>query len=281
MIMKNILWLSLLCGSSCFALLPIQDIDLAVISGQSGITVDTDITSSLTIGEFRYEDNADGALEEGGGGTFSLRDIEIEDNSFSFDIDVTSDGELLMKLNSFAITDMSIGAIQFNYDKSLADFNPLVASSEKQLKNQYSRVGSLFINDYTLGAADITFKVTSDGGFALTSELPDSFFYLTYTDDDDGDEFIYDTGNDGDVTMNDTGGKNYISTRVTFDGFRLNDVKLKGVGVGDDSHLEITLGGTQGAISFRDININGAVIGSAGFENIHVEPVSYLHIKGH
>ncbi|MBL4881466.1 MAG: hypothetical protein JKX82_09095 [Oleispira sp.] len=278
--MKKIIYISLLCSSSCFALLPIQDDDLSVISGQSGITIDIDTNAPITIGEFRYNDTDNGALEEGGGGSFSLRDIEIKEGSFSFDIDVSSDGELFMKLNNFATTDMSIGAIQFNYDSSLAAIDTSVISSDAQLRNQYSRLGSLFINDYTLAAtADITFKLTSDGGIALTSVLPTgSFFYLTYTDDG---EFIYDTNKDGDTTKNDTDGKNYISARVEFDDFKLNDIKLKGVGVGDDSYLEVSLGGTQGAISFSDININGSVIGSAGFENIHVEPVSYLHIKGH
>ena len=274
------MYISLLCSSSSFALLPIQDADLSVISGQSGITIDIDTNSPVTVGEFRYSDTENGELEEGGGGSFSLRDIEIKESSFAFDIDISSDGELSMKLNNFATTDMSIGTLQFNYDASLLAIDTSVVSSDAQLRNQYSRLGSLFINDYTLApTADITFKLTNDGGFALTSVLPTgSFFYLTYTDDG---EFIYDTGNDGDTTKNDTDGKNYISTRVEFDDFKLNDIKLRGIGVGDDSYLEISLGGTQGAISFSDININGSVIGSAGFENIHVEPVSYLHIKGH
>jgi len=277
--MKNILYISLLFSSSCFSLSPIQDELLSTISGQSGITVDTEIESALTIGEFRYEDTSEGTAEKGGGGSFSLRDIKIDKSAFSFDIDITSAGELLMKLNSFATTDMSIGAIQFNYDESLTAVDAAVISSEEQLQNQYGRVGSLFINDYTLGAAaDITFKLTNDGGIALTSTLPDSFFYLTYTDDG---EFIYDTSDDGDLTKNDTAGKNYISSRVEFDNFRLNDVKVKGEGVGSDSYVAVSLGGTEGAITFRDININGTVIGSSGFENIHVEPVSYLHIKGH
>ena len=272
--------MSLLFSSVCFSLSPIQDTELSIISGQSGITVDIDAGSPVTIGEFRYEDNENGEMESGGGGAFSLRDIEIKENSFSFDVDVTTDGELLMKLNSFATTDMSIGAIQFNYDNSLDAINTSIVSSEAQLRNQYSRVGSLFINDYTLDAsADITLRFTHDGGFALTSALPTgSFFYLTYTDDG---EFIYDTSNDGDVTKNDTAGKNYISARVEFDDFRLNDIKMKGENIGSDSYLDITLGGTEGAITFSDININGKVIGSGGFENIHVEPVSYLHIKGH
>jgi hypothetical protein len=278
--MKKIMYISLLCSSSCFSLLPIQDADLSVISGQSGITIDIDTSSPITVGEFRYDDTDGGTLEKDGGGSLSLRDIEIKESSFTFDIDIASDGELLMKLQDFSTTDMSIGAIQFNYDSSLVAIDTSEISSDAQLRNQYSRVGSLFINDYTLAAtADITFKLTNDGGFALTSALPaGTFFYLTYTDDG---EFIYDTSNDGDVTKNDTDGKNYISSRVEFDDFVLNDIKLKGVGVGDESYLEVSLGGTQGAISFSDININGSVIGSAGFENIQVEPVSYLHIKGH
>jgi hypothetical protein len=278
--MKKIICMSFILSTHCFALLPMQDHDLSVVSGQSGITIEIATHSDVTVGEFRFEDRTDGTLEEGGGGAFSLRDLELKDSAFSFDIDVTNAGELIMRLNSFAVTDMTIGALQFNYDSTLAAVDPSVLSSDAQLQNQYSRLGSLAINDFTLASnSDITFRFTNEGEFAFTAGLPTgSFFYFTYVDDGD---FTYDTSNEGDITLNDTAGKNYISTRVEFDGFRLNDIKLKGVGVGGDSYLDISLGGTQGAISFRDININGAVIGSAGLENIQVDSVSYLHIKGH
>lgn len=282
--MKKLFYIALFFSSGCLALAPLQDVDLSAVSGQSGITIDTQMEGGLSIGEFKYTDSGEDSIEEGGGGSLSLLDIKIKDASVSFDIDVSAAGELSMKLNNFATTDMSIGAIQFNYDSLIADINPLDISSERQLQNYYSSLGAVYIHDYTLpNTADITFKLTSDGGFALTSTLPyGSFFYLTYTDDEyDDDPFVYDTNNDGETILNDTKGKNYISSRIGFNEFKLNDIKLKGSGVGDDSHLEITLGGTEGAITFGDININGSVIGSAGFENIRIENVSYLHIKGH
>ncbi len=279
--MKKIICISLIVSANSFALLPMQDNDLSVISGQSGITVEID-TSDINIGEFRYEDNVDGVLEEGSGGSFSLRDVEIKDTAFSFDFDISAAGEMLIKLNNFAVTDMTIGALQFNYDNSLSAVDPLSASasSEAQLQNQYSRLGSLAVNDFTLATgSDITFRFTTDGEFAFSAELPTgSFFQFTYIDDG---EFTYDTANDGDTTLNDNEGENYISARVEFEDFKLNDVKLKGEGVGEDSYVAMSLGGTQGTVVFRDININGKIIGSAGFENISVDPVSYLHIKGH
>lgn len=278
--MKKTICIPLLFSTSCFALMPIQDNDLSVISGQSGITIDLSSTSDITVDEVRYDDKTNGSLEKNGGGSFSLRDIVIKDSAFSFDIDITSAGELEMKLNSFAVMDINVGAIQFNYDSSLASFDPSNLSTEAQLQNQYSRLGSLAINDFTLDpSSNITFKFTNEGALAFNASMPSgSFFQFTYVDDG---EFIYDTSSDGDVTLNDTAGENYISTRVEFDDFVLNDIELKGEGVGDNSYVAISLGGTQGGISLRDININGNVIGSAGFENISVEPVSYLHIKGH
>ena len=257
-----------------------QDNDLSVVSGQSGITIDITTESDITVGEFRYEDKTEGALEKDGGGAFSLRDIVIKDSEFSFDIDISAAGELAMKLNRFGVMDIDVGAMQFNYDDSLSAIDPTVLSSEAQLLNQYGRLGALAINDFTLGASsDITFKFTNEGEFAYSASMPTgSYFYFTYIDDG---EFTFDTNGDGDATLNDTAGKNYISTRVEFEDFVLSDVKLKGVGVGDDSYVAVTLGSTQGAISFRDININGSILGSAGFENISVNPVSYLHIKGH
>ena len=278
--MKKIICISLLFSANCFAMMPMQDNDLSVVSGQSGITIDITTESDITVGELRYEDKTDGVLEKDGGGAFSLRDIVIKDSEFSFDIDISAAGELAMKLNSFGVMDIDVGAMQFNYDDSLNAIDPTVLSSEAQLLNQYGRLGALAINDFTLGASsDITFKFTNEGEFAYSASLPTgSFFYFTYIDDG---EFTYDTNGDGDATLNDTAGKNYISTRVEFENLVLSDVKFKGVGVGDDSYVAVTLGGTQGAISFRDININGSILGSAGFENISVNPVSYLHIKGH
>lgn len=278
--MKKIICISLLFSANCFAMMPMQDNDLSVVSGQSGITIDITTESDITVGELRYEDKTDGVLEKDGGGAFSLRDIVIKDSEFSFDIDISAAGELAMKLNSFGVMDIDVGAMQFNYDDSLNAIDPTVLSSEAQLLNQYGRLGALAINDFTLGASsDITFKFTNEGEFAYSASLPTgSFFYFTYIDDG---EFTYDTNGDGDATLNDTAGKNYISTRVEFENLVLSDVKFKGVGVGDDSYVAVTLGGTQGAISFRDININGSILGSAGLENISVNPVSYLHIKGH
>ncbi len=280
--MKKLICISLLLSTNCFALVPMQDDDLSGIAGQSGITIDIETQSDITIGEVRYEDKADGALEKEGGGSFSLRDIEIKDSAFSFDIDVTAAGELVMKLNSFAVMDMNIGALQFNYDSSLSAVDPLSAtpSTTAQLHNQYSRLGSLAINDFTLAEnSGITFKFTNDGGIAFNANMPTgSFFHFTYMDDG---EFIYDTSNDGDVTLNDTEGKNYISTRVEFEDFVLNDIKVKGEGVGADAYVAVSLGGIQGAVTLKDISINGSIIGSAGFESISVDPVSYINIKGH
>lgn len=285
--MKKIICIPLLLGAglisaSTQAMMPLQDNDLSVVSGQSGITIELTTDSDITVGELRYEDTANGVLEKNSGGSFSLRDIAIKDSAFSFDIDISAAGELAMKLNSFGVMDINVGALQFNHDSSLAAVDPLSSSlsTEAQLQNQYSRLGALAINDFTLGASsDITFKFTNEGEFAYSASMPTgSFFYFTYIDDG---EFTYDTNGDGDTTLNDTAGKNYISTRVEFENVVLSDVKFKGVGVGDDSYVAVTLGGTQGAISFRDININGSILGSAGFENISVSPVSYLHIKGH
>ncbi|MBA35674.1 MAG: hypothetical protein CMI14_09605 [Oleispira sp.] len=278
--MKKIICISLIVSANSFALLPMQDDDLSTVSGQSGITVDITTDSDIKVGEVRYEDKDNGAAEKDGGGSFSLRDVVIKDSEFSFDIDVSDSGELVMSLNRFGVMDISIDALQFNYDDTLSEINLFSTSSETQLQNQYSRLGSLAVNDFTLATgSEITFKFTSDGEFAFTAGLlTGSFFQFTYIDDG---EFTYDTANDGDTTLNDNEGENYISARVEFEDFKLNDVKLKGEGVGEDSYVAMSLGGTQGAVVFRDININGKIIGSAGFENISVDPVSYLHIKGH
>ena len=261
------------------ALTPLVDDAMSNVSGQSGITIEMESHGATTIGEVRYEDgDGNGDLEQGG--SLSLLDFKSSNTSFSLDFDITSAGEMLIKLNRFAVADFSLGAIQFNYDAAQASIDPTVRSTEAQLQNAYSRIGSIFVNDYTLDpTADITFKASTAGDFLFTAGLSSgSFFYLTYVDDG---TFIYDTNDDGDTTKNDTSGKNYISSRVEFDDFRIEDISFKGVGVGSNSYLDITLGNTTGAIAFKDININGKVIGSTGFENIQVNSASYLHIKAH
>lgn len=256
------------------ALTPLVDDVMSKVSGQSGITIDIESHGITEIGEVRYEDgDGNGDLEQGG--SISLRDIKIGNASFSFDFDITQEGEMIMKLNRFAKTDFSFGAIQFNYDASLANVMPTVRSTEAQLQNAYSSIGSVFVNEYTLDpTADISFKASITGGFLFSASLTDSFFYLTYVDDG---TFTYDALGDGDTTKN----HNYISTRVEFDNFIVEDISFKGIGVGSDAYLDVTLGNTKGAIAFKDININGNVIGSSGFENIQVNSASYLHIKAH
>ena len=176
--MKKIICIPLFCSMNSFAMLPMQDNDLSVVSGQSGITIDITTSSDVTVGEVRYEDATNGDLEKDGGGSFSLRDIAIKETAFSFDIDVSAAGELVMKLNNFAVTDMDIGALQFNYDSTLLAVDPTVESTEAQLRNQYSRLGSLAVNDFTLASnADITFRFTNQGELAFTAGMPTGSFF--------------------------------------------------------------------------------------------------------
>ena len=57
--MKKIMYVAFLLSSNCFALLPMQDSDLSVVSGQSGITIDVTTNSDIRVGEVRYDDTAD------------------------------------------------------------------------------------------------------------------------------------------------------------------------------------------------------------------------------
>ena len=59
--MKKIICIPLLFSANCFAMMPMQDNDLSVVSGQSGITIDITTESDITVGEFRYEDKTEGA----------------------------------------------------------------------------------------------------------------------------------------------------------------------------------------------------------------------------
>lgn len=264
------------------ALTPIKDESMALVSGQAGITVDIKSLGSSHIGEVRYED-ADGSTSfgaDGNSGSLSLLNIELTNASFSFDIDV-SDSALILKLNQFAQTDILIGDIAFNHNASLAPIDFATQSTSAQLQQQYSSLGSVNINDFTIAdTANITFKFGSDAegnsSFLFSSFLSTgSYFYLTYTDDG---EFIFDPDGNGDLSDNE--GHNYISSKVTFDNFNIEDISFHGKDVGDQSYLELTLAGLSGGIAFEDITINDRVLGTAGMENVVADQVSYFRIQG-
>jgi hypothetical protein len=266
---------------SVLALTPIEDDSLALVSGQSGISVDMEVDSAR-IGEVRYEDS-DGSTSlsaNGNTGSLSLSDVEITNMSFTFDIDVT-DSALVFQLTRFAPTDFLIGDIIFNNDTSLDSIDFAVQSTSDQLQQQYSSLGSLSINDFTIADTDnVTFKFGNDAegnaSFQYTTSLSTgSYFYLTYMDDG---EFIYDPDGDGDLTDNE--GHNYISTKVTFDEFEVEDISFHGKEIDDQSYLEMTLAGISGGIAFEDITINDAVLGTVGMENFVADPVSYFRIQG-
>jgi len=204
----------------------------------------------------------------------------LSEISFSYDIDVNDLG-LILKLGQFAQTDMLIGDVAFNNNPSLADIDFETVSTSDQLQQQYNSLGSININDFTLAnTADVTFKfgndVNGNSSFQFSSFLTTgSYFYLTYTDDG---VFSFDPDGDGDLS--DNNGHNYISTKVTFDEFEVEDISFHGKDVGDQSYLELTLAGLSGGMAFEDITINGAVLGTAGMENVVADPVSYFRIQG-
>ncbi len=265
------------------ALTPIQDESMALVSGQAGITVDVESLGSSHIGEVRYQDG-DGSTSLGANsnsGSLSLLNVELSNTSFSYDLDVSDSASMILKLNQFAQTDMLIGDIAFNNNSSLDDIEFSTISTSDQLQQQYNSIGSININDFTIAdAADITFKfgrdVNGNSSFQYSSFLSaGSYFYLTYTDDG---EFKFDPNGDGDLSDNE--GHNYISTKVTFDEFKVEDISFHGKDVGDQSYLELTLAGLSGGIAFEDITINGAILGTAGMENVVADPVSYFRIQG-
>ena len=281
--MNKLIFLLLSLNSlAVLALTPIADESMALVSGQAGITVDVESLGSSHIGEVRYQDS-DGSSSLGASGdsaSLSLLDIELTNMSFSFDMDVTDSG-LIFKLNQFAQTDILIGDITFNYNASLAPIDFATKSTPDQLQQHYNSIGSVSINDFTIAdTANIEFKFGSDvngnSSFVFSSFLSTgSYFYLTYTDDG---EFIYDPDGNGDLSDNE--GHNYISSKVTFDNFNVEDISFHGKDVGDQSYLELTLAGLSGGIAFEDITINGVVLGTAGMENVVADPVSYFRIQG-
>lgn len=277
-----VLWIVLLTSglsNNILALESILDQEMSNVTGQAGITVETTTTGSSSFGEIRYDDlhtNADG---EEVGGSLSIRDLVIDDTSSTLVIDVEAN-EMIFKLTEFATTDMSIAAVQFGYDATVVANESLDLSTEAQLRNAYGSLGSIAINDYTLDpSSNINLKLNTDGQIVLNAEMPSgSFFYFTYIDDGD---FTFDTNNDGEDTLNDTEGFNYLHARVSFTDFELENITLDSDEDERGAHLAVSLSSVSGGITFQDININGNIAGTIGFENIDVSDVSYMKVRGY
>lgn len=271
---SSILWV--LFSANVLSLEAILDEDMSGVTGQAGITIETSTSGSTSIGEIRYDDRGNDGL----GGSLSIRNIVIDDISSTLVVDVLAD-ELVFKLTEFATTDINIGAIQFGYESGILENDTLGVSSSAQIRNAYGSLGAIAINDYTLDPnSNISLKFNSKGQIALNSYTPfGSFFYFTYVDDG---HFEFDTGGDGGAVQGgDEESYNYLHAKVSFTEFILEDITLESAEDDKGAHLLVSLSDVSGGITFENISINGNVAGTIGLENIDVNQVSYMKVRGY
>ena len=128
--MKKII-LALFLSQSSFALEPLFDHELSNVEGQSGITIETEMMGTSTIGEIAYVDNdGNGTTHKDSAGIY-LSDISFGPSSMTMEVDVTDDGTLNINVSDivqgdFWVRDLAMGAknsgfgafgvTNFNYD---------------------------------------------------------------------------------------------------------------------------------------------------------------------
>lgn len=271
--------LALLLSQSAFALEPMFDNELSQVEGQSGITIETQLHDTSTIGEISYTDHdGNGTTHTDSAGVF-LSDISFGPSSMKMDMDVTAEGTLNIDISNIVQGDLWVRSI------ALGDSN--------------SSIGALGVTDFNydpLGSYNVQFTgidPNSEGinkaAIVLNFNLRNSSFKVTYIDEAQFDN-VSGTALSG----------NAITYTTQFDQFLASGTTIfADDSVSDDGSewIRVNLGSISGSAEFQNISfgtvdaanstpstvaIAGAQsIGTAGFSNVTIENNSFIAISAH
>ncbi len=269
--MKKIL-LSLLISNSAFALEPMFDEELSLVDGQSGITVETELMGTSTIGEIAYTDSdGNGTTHTDSAGIY-LSDISLGQGSMKMEVDVTSEGALQVNISDIKQGDFWIRNI------AMGDTD-----------TTFGAIGITNFNYDTNGSYNVQFApIDPDGdgikqaGIVLNLNMANSSFDFTFIE-----EGKFDVA--GIATAGNT-----ISYTTQFTDFVATDTTIyadDSVSSDGSEWIRVDLGSITGAaelqnISFGSIGAGGAIvgaesIGTAGFSGISIENSSFIAISAH
>jgi hypothetical protein len=270
--MKKIV-LCLMFSSPTFALQSIGDAELSNIDGRAGITIESQLHDTSTIGSISYTDgDGDGQGHTDSAGIY-LSGISIGASSAKSKIDVFSDGVLNIEISdifqgdiwvrniAMGDTDTSFGAVgitNFNYDAA-GTYNVKFAATDPK-GNGFDLAALIF--DFNMASSSFDFTFVDEAEFSLVGER----------------ELI---------------NGNTISYSTQFSDFKAEETTV----YADDtlspdgrSWMRVDLGSISGSVRLEDVSFGSVVdgvvgltevFGSAGFSNINIDTTSFVAFSGH
>ncbi|MEH6449213.1 MAG: DUF6160 family protein [Oleispira sp.] len=266
--------LCLLCSSPSFALQSIDDAELGNIDGRAGITIETQLHDTTTIGAISYTDGDGDGLGHTNSAGIYLSDISIGASSAKSKVDVFSDGVLNIEISdifqgdiwvrniAMGDTETSFGAVgitNFNYDAA-GTYNLKFAAIEDP-RGSGVDIAAIIV-DFNMASSSFDFTFVDEAEFSLI-----------------GDRQLI-NGNTISYTTQFSDFK-AASTTVYADGSLSADGR---------DWIRMDLGSVSGSarlenISFSSVTAGVAadpdVLGSSGFSNISIDNTSFLALSGH
>lgn len=261
----SIIAIAAVLAQPAFSMQSIDDVELSSIDGRAGITIETQLHDTTTIGEVAYSD--------GNGAGIYLSDISIDKSSVKTKIDIFDEGVLNIK-----ISDITQGDI---WVRNIALGDP---------KTSFGAVGITNFDYDTQGSYNVKFAPVDPNGNGVKQagiifdiDMASSSFDFTFVDEAEFSQ----VGERGLINGN------TISYRTIF-----SDFKAEATTVYIDNNLtsdgrnwaRINLGSVSGAARFEDVSFgsvasgavqDSAVLGSAGFSDLIIDNKSFIAITGH
>lgn len=272
-ISKKKIVLCLLFSSSAFAMQSIDDAGLSSINGQAGITIETQLHDTTTIGSVSYTDgDGDGQGHTDSAGIY-LSDISIDASSAKSKIDVFADGTLNIKISDIVQGDLwvrniaigdtrtsfgAVGVTNFNYDAA-GSYNLKFASIDPNASG-VSQAAMIF--DFNMASSSFDFTFVDEAEFSLIGDR----------------ELI---------------NGNTISYTTQFSDFRAEATTVyadNSLSSDGRDWIRMDLGSITGSARLEDISFGNvtagvastpSVLGSAGFSGIDIDDSSFIALSGH
>jgi len=260
-------------SSSVVALQSIDDAELSLIDGRAGITIESQLHDTSTIGAISYTDaDGDGKGHTDSAGIY-LSGISIGASSVKSKIDVLEDGTLNINISDIVQGDVwvrniamgdtetsfgAIGVTNFNFD-SAGSYNVKFASVDLNASGVNQ---AAIIFDFNMASSSYDFTFVDEAEFSLVGEHELlSGYTISYTTQ------FSDFKAEGTTV--------YADNSISLDGREWIRTDLGSI-TGSARLENISFGSFDAGIASSQ-----SVLGSAGFSGINIENTSFVAVSGH
>lgn len=270
-IINIVLFLSF--SAPVLAMQSINDEEMSRIDGKAGITIESKLQGTTTIGEVSLTDSdGDGRGHTDSAGIY-LSDISIGAGSFKSKIDVLSDGTLNINVSDIVQGDLWV--------RNIAMGDPDTSFGAIGITNfNYDEAGFYNIQ---FGIADPNGDGVNQAALILDFNMASSSYDFTFVDEA---KFSL-------VGTHELASGHTVSYTTQFNEFRAESTALyadDSLSIDGRDWVKVILGNITGSVRFSDISFNSVeagvagtseVLGSAGLSNIKVDPTGFLALSGH